>query len=250
MITDALRSVCDEGPRVAEDSLHVLYLGPMGYDEAMALQEELRERRAAGAVPDTFLLLEHPRVYTLGRAGRVEHLGAAANGPIPVRRVGRGGQVTYHGPGQLVGYGVVDLFRRGLDVCAYVRGLEEVMLRAAAACGVEAERRPGQPGVWVGPRKLGSVGIGIRRWITIHGFALNVTTDLAPFDAIVPCGLAGVRMTSFAAEGAHTSVRNVAETVAENLPGVMGYADVECFEAGPRMAAGPAAARRVGGEAT
>ncbi len=211
-------------------TLVVARLGRADYDETHTLQETLRERRLQAAVPDALLLLEHPPVYTLGRNADALHLGAAADGPIPVRRVGRGGQVTYHGPGQLVGYGIIDLRQRGLDVRGYIRGLEEVIIRTAATCGVQGTRVAGQPGVWVGPRKLASVGIGLRRWVSVHGFALNVTTELSRFDAIVPCGLAGVRMTSLAAEGARVDMDRMIEATERCFVDVLGYRTVRAIE--------------------
>jgi lipoate-protein ligase B len=209
-----------------EETLVVARLGLADYDEALALQEALRERRLRAVIPDTLVLLEHPSVYTLGRNANSAHLGCAAGGPIPVRRVGRGGEVTYHGPGQLVGYGIVDLFRRGLSVRQYVRGLEEAVIRTAAAFGVQGTRVTGQPGVWVGPRKLASVGIGLRRWVSTHGFALNVATDLSHFDAIVPCGLTGVRMTSLAAEGVRVALDHVTEVAGRCFAEVLGHPSV------------------------
>jgi lipoate-protein ligase B len=210
-------------PTGANATLLVARLGRADYDETHGLQEELREHRLRAAMPDVLLLLEHPPVYTLGRNADGKYLGAAANGLIPVRRVSRGGQVTYHGPGQLVGYAIVDLRGRGLDVSRYVRSLEEVVIRTAAACGVRGTRVVGQPGVWVANRKLASVGIGLRRWVSVHGFAMNVTTDLSHFEAIVPCGLSGVRMTSLAAEGSRVAMDWVIETAERCFADVLGY---------------------------
>jgi lipoyl(octanoyl) transferase len=197
------------------------WLGRVEYGAALALQEEiLRERGARG---DTVLLLEHDPVYTTGRGGRPENLPAAGSvGEVPVRRVGRGGDATYHGPGQLVGYPLVDLRARGGDVHAFLRSLEEALLRTLADFGVAAFRSPGRTGVWVdaaSPRKIASIGIGVRRGITCHGFALNVALDLAPFEAIVPCALTGVRMTSIERETAAPApaVRDVAEVAARHL---------------------------------
>jgi len=212
------------------ETLIVAPLGRADYDEAHVLQEGLRECRLRAAIPDALLLLEHPSVYTLGRNANVVHLGGAADGAIPIRRVGRGGQVTYHGPGQLVGYGIVDLSRRRLDVRGYVRSLEEVIIRTVAAFGVRGARVAAQPGVWVGQRKLASVGIGLRRWVSTHGFALNVATDLSHFDAIVPCGLTGVRMTSLAAEGVHVDMRQVIEVAGRSFADVLGHRTVRSIE--------------------
>ena len=220
----------DRGAVAADDTLVVARLGRADYDTAHVLQQGLRERRLRAMMPDVLLLLEHASVYTLGRNADAAFLGAAENGPVPVRRVDRGGQVTYHGPGQLVGYGIVDLSRRELDVRGYVRALEDVMIRTAAAFGVGGTRVPGQPGVWVGTRKLASVGIGLRRWVSVHGFALNVATDLSHFDAIVPCGLAGVRMTSLEAEGVRVDMGRVVDTAATCFANVLGYRVVRAID--------------------
>lgn len=183
----------------------------MPYGEALALQERRIEARRRGAVPDALLLLEHPPVITLGRRGREEHVLApaavlAARG-IEVHRVGRGGDVTYHGPGQLVGYLVVDLAARGeADAGALLRRIEAALVAALADLGVAGYTRAGQTGVFAAPgapgpaRKVASIGVGLRGWISWHGFALNVTLDPAEFDVIVPCGLHDVAMTSLARE--------------------------------------------------
>jgi len=190
--------------------LETRWLGRVPYAEALELQGRTLAARRRGEVGDTLLLLEHPPVVTLGRRARPGNLrvGAselAARG-IEVHAVSRGGDVTYHGPGQLVGYPIVDLAARGeCDVGAFLRGLEALLMQAAAELGVATRRIPGWTGVFVDapaerPRKLASIGIGVRGWITCHGFALNVDLDLAGFGAIVPCGLAQVEMTSLARE--------------------------------------------------
>jgi lipoyl(octanoyl) transferase len=196
--------------------------GRVAYERAVAWQEVLVARRLAGG-PDTLLLLEHPPVYTLGRGADDRHLGAAGAGSVPVVRTRRGGQVTYHGPGQLVGYPILDL--RGLrpDVRWYVRTLEEVLIRALGDLGIEAERRAGLPGVWIGARKIGSIGVAIRRWVCWHGFALNVGPDLGPFAAITPCGIAGVEMTSVAREGGPADVAAVLPVVLGRFVDTFGY---------------------------
>lgn len=190
--------------------LSVEWLGRVPYGEALALQERaVADRRLAGA-RDRLLLLEHPPVVTLGRASRREHLRVP---PQELRRRGvelyqarRGGDVTYHGPGQLVGYLVVDLAARPRpDVHRFLRDVEGALIRALEALGVAARRIPGRTGVFVDApaepaRKLASIGIGLRHWVTWHGFALNVSVDLSGFDAIVPCGLRDVVMSSVARE--------------------------------------------------
>ena len=215
-------------PRLCDraETLVAADLGVVHYDAALRLQEALRDHRIRGEVPDLLLLQEHSPVYTLGRAATLDHLGAAATGTVPVRRVGRGGYATFHGPGQLVGYPIIDLSHRGADVHAYLRCLESALIRAVGGCGVAAGRIAGRPGVWVERRKLGSIGIGVRRWVTTHGFALNVSTDLAYFDAIVPCGLSGVRMTSLLAEGSRPDRRSLEACVARALAEELGYRTV------------------------
>jgi lipoate-protein ligase B len=179
-------------------------LGVREYGEILGLQRRLARARMAGEVPDLLLLVEHPPVVTCGRGARPEHLLAA---PEELRRRGvgvyeveRGGDVTYHGPGQLVGYPILDLHGYGLDVHRHLRRIERALIGALAAAGLTAGVSPGRTGVWVGDRKIASIGVHVARWVTWHGFALNVCTALQDFDLIVPCGLHGVRMTSLAAE--------------------------------------------------
>jgi lipoyl(octanoyl) transferase len=190
--------------------LEIRRLGRIGYAEALDLQRTLVEDRRAGRIPDTLLLLEHPHVITLGvkLADARSHVVAtpdmlAARG-VEVHETGRGGDVTYHGPGQIVGYPIVDLRPDRQDVHRYVRDLEEVMIRACADFGVTARRVEGLTGTWVdtprGPEKIGAIGVRISRWITSHGFAFNVNTDLRQFDLIVPCGIAEHGVTSLAAQ--------------------------------------------------
>jgi lipoate-protein ligase B len=175
--------------------------GRLGYREGLALQEELLEFRR-GSGPDLLLLLEHEPVVTLGRGAHAEHLllspeELTARG-IALAQAARGGDVTWHGPGQLVGYPIVDLAPLGRNLHGYLRRLEEVLLRTLDAFGCPGQRRPGSTGAWIGERKIASIGVGVRHWITWHGFALNVNTDPQDFSCIVPCGLAGVQMTSLA----------------------------------------------------
>jgi len=209
--------------------LRVARCGRVPYEIALAWQEALVARRLDGG-PDALLVLEHPPVYTLGRGADARFLGAAAEGDIPVVRVGRGGQVTYHGPGQLVGYPIVGLRDLRPDVRWYVRGLEEVLISALADLGIAAERRPGLTGVWVGPRKIGSIGVAIRRWVTWHGFALNVAPDVSGFAAITPCGIDGVVMTSVAREGGPSDLGTVAGLVVRRFVRQFGYATVSALE--------------------
>ncbi len=197
-------------------SVELRWLGRIGYQEALELQETLVAERAEapGAHPPLLLLLEHEPVYTIGRTKDRTSLRDAGQLPHPVVEINRGGKATYHGPGQLVGYPILDLRPRGQDLHRYLRDLEEVLILALGELGVEAGRSEGLTGVWVGKRKIASIGIGVRRWISMHGFALNVCGDLAPFMEITPCGIAGVEMTHVsAAAGREWGVREVADRV-------------------------------------
>ena len=191
--------------------LLVADLGTLPYLDALALQRAAAKARISGAFSDDLLLLvEHLPVITLGRSTKAGHLLAspellAARG-VELHEVERGGDVTFHGPGQLVGYGIVDLKRHKLDLHWYLRQVEEALIRALAHFGIPAERNAGLTGVWTEGRKLASIGVHARDWVTWHGFALNVTTDLSYFDLMVPCGIAAVEMTSVSAELRRRSV--------------------------------------------
>lgn len=192
-------------------------LGEIAYGAALELQRELVEKRKQDLIPDQLLLLEHPHVITLGRNGRLEHLLA---GPEALRRAGvefyptdRGGDITYHGPGQVVGYPILDLRQWRRDVVAYVRGLEQVIIEALAQFGLQAGRIAGRTGVWIQGRKVAAIGVHVSRWVTSHGFALNVSTDLSYFRYIVPCGLAAP-VTSMAELGAQAAVCEVRAALA------------------------------------
>lgn len=191
------------------NALATHWLGRIAYADALAMQEELVARKIADpAEPDHLLLLEHEPVYTMGRTPDRTSLRDPAQLPHPVHIISRGGQATYHGPGQLVCYPILDLRPRGQDLHRYLRALEQVVIEACAAFGVTATRRDGLTGVWVGPRKLASLGVGVKKWITLHGFALNVTREsLAGFAHITPCGIGGVQMTSLESEGAIAEVQ-------------------------------------------
>jgi lipoyl(octanoyl) transferase len=172
----------------------------VSYAEGLALQERLVRERQAQAAPDTLLLLEHDPVFTLGRNARAENVLFPADDlrarGFDVFEVGRGGDVTYHGPGQVVGYPIVDLSPDRRDVHRYVRDLEDVLIRTCADYGVAAERVAGRTGCWVGREKIGAIGVRIARWVTSHGFAFNVANDLDPFGLIVPCGIRDASVTS------------------------------------------------------
>jgi lipoyl(octanoyl) transferase len=186
------------------DELWVANAGRIPYLEAVELQTRLRERRQAGEIPDALLLLEHPPVYTKGRRSERADLPMGEewyeSQGIEVQETSRGGRVTYHGPGQIVGYPIMAIG----DVGAYLRTMEAAIIAALADEGVEAEIRDGLTGVWVGERKIGSIGLHVSKGITMHGFAVNVDNDLQPFEWIVPCGIDGVRMTSLYLETGRT----------------------------------------------
>ena len=215
-------------------SLTVHRLGRIGYAKALALQERLLDARVEQRIGDTLLLLEHDPVITLGRAGKRENVLAPkelldAQG-VELFETGRGGDVTYHGPGQLVGYPIIDLSPDRRDVRRYVSGLEEVMIRMAAAYGLQAGRIAGLNGTWIEDRKIGAVGVRIRRWVTMHGFAFNVTTRLQAFELIVPCGIPDKRVTSLGHELSRSVPIDEVQTVAARIFG-------EVFECEPRLAA-------------
>jgi lipoyl(octanoyl) transferase len=186
------------------DELWVARAGQIPYLEAVELQKRLRERRQAGEIPDALLLLEHPPVYTKGRRSERADLPMGDDWyrmqGIEVHDTSRGGRVTYHGPGQIVGYPIMAIG----DVGAYLRTMEAAIVAALADEGVHAEIRDGLTGVWVGERKIGSIGLHVSRGITMHGFAINVDNDLQPFEWIIPCGIEGVRMTSLYLETGRT----------------------------------------------
>ncbi|MDB6119398.1 MAG: lipoate-protein ligase [Verrucomicrobiaceae bacterium] len=182
-------------------SINFNFLGRIGWQEAYDLQEQLLEQRQEGLIPDTVLLLEHDPVFTIGRTPDKTSLRAAESLPFPVIETNRGGQATYHGPGQLVGYLILDLNIIGRDLHAYLRRLEEDLIKLCERFGVKPQSREGLTGVWVGERKLASIGVGVRKWVTMHGFALNVTAEsLIGFNPIVPCGIQGVTMSCLADE--------------------------------------------------
>lgn len=189
----------------------VRWLGRISFEKAFALQEEIVRAKNGTSAPDELLLLEHEPIYTIGRTPDQSSLRVAEKLPHPVLQINRGGQATYHGPGQLVGYPILDLRERGQDLHRYLRALEEILIEVLRDCDVAAQRREGLTGVWVGSRKIASIGVGVRHWITMHGFALNVGGDLSPFQQITPCGIAGVEMTSVEREsGREPDVEKIA----------------------------------------
>jgi len=201
---------------VAHDSsLNVRWLGRMEFAHALALQEEIvAKKRNERVLEDQLLLLEHEPVYTIGRTPDQSSLLGSAHLPHPLYAINRGGQATYHGPGQLMGYPIIDLRRCGQDLHKYLRWLERLLIETLTEYDVAAIRRESLTGVWVDDRKIASIGVGVRHWITMHGFALNVCGDLSPFNRIVPCGINNVAMTSMEKETGRTfSVARVAASL-------------------------------------
>ena len=211
--------------------------GGAGYGEVLALQERLHARRAAGEIADTLLLLEHRPVYTLGRSASADNIlyseEALLRAGIERAVTSRGGDVTYHGPGQLVGYPIIHLGEAGLRVLEYVTGLEEVLILTAAAYGVEAGRDARNRGVWVGNCKLAALGIRVARQVTMHGFALNVNTRLDDYRGIVACGLREAGVTSLSRLlGREPDLAEVKGRVAKAFRSVFGYGSPEAEAAG------------------
>ncbi len=212
---------------------HVEQLGLVDYADGLRLQREHVAARKAGVIPDTLLLLEHPHVYTLGRNAKNENILLSAEQltlrGVQVFEIDRGGDVTYHGPGQLVGYPIFDLVQHRRDIAWYMRSLEEVLIAVARDYGIEAGRLAGAPGVWVGNDKLAAMGVHISRWVTSHGFAFNVNTDLRYFDWIVPCGLRDKGVTSLQKLlGRQVDMDEVAESAVRHFGEVF---DLEMVEA-------------------
>jgi len=195
--------------------LRVRWLGRMQFAAALALQEEiLAKKRKDRLSADELLLLEHEPVYTIGRTPDRSSLLGATHLPHPLFSINRGGQATYHGPGQLMGYPIIDLHRCGQDLHRYLRWIEQLLIELLTGYGIAASRRESLTGVWVENRKIASIGVGVRHWITMHGFALNVCGDLSPFNHIVPCGINKIAMTSIEKETEKAfSVADVATAV-------------------------------------
>jgi lipoyl(octanoyl) transferase len=205
--------------------LEILHLPhPVSYEAGLRLQEQHVAAILAGGGADTIILLEHEPVFTIGRLRDQSSLRESSALPHPVFETNRGGQATYHGPGQLVGYPILDLTPRGRDLHRHLRLLEDALIRTCGRFGVTAARRHGMTGVWVENRKLASIGVGVRKWISMHGFAINITREsLPPFHAITPCGLDGVTMTCLENEaGRKITVTDAAEVVAAELRGLLG----------------------------
>lgn len=208
------------------------WFGRISFEDALAMQERLvADKRADPSLDDELLLLEHDPVYTIGRTPDQSSLLGAAHLPHPLFPINRGGQATYHGPGQLMGYPIIDLRRCGQDLHRYLRWLEELLVETLADAGIAATTRAGLTGVWVANRKIASIGVGVRHWITMHGFALNVCGDLSPFAHIVPCGITNVTMTSIEKETDRAfSVEEVAGVVEKiALKRIAGLRNVEAL---------------------
>jgi lipoyl(octanoyl) transferase len=224
--------------------------GPVPYEEAWALQKRIEGARQDGRIPDVLLLLEHPPVYTKGRRTTPEELPMGEDWyrrqGIDVVETDRGGRVTYHGPGQLVGYPIVSLRPYGDDVHEYVRRMERLIVASLSDCGVKAEVVEGLTGVWTPERrKIGSIGVHVSRGVTTHGFAINVNNDLQPFEWIVPCGIEACRMTSLSRElGAEQDLGAFATTVRDRFGEVYGRIPIEIAsdELAERLGAGEAVA--------
>lgn len=208
--------------------LDVQWLGRISWQDAYALQEKLVEQRIVGAISDTVLLLEHEPVITIGRTPDKTSLLSVEQSNVQVMETNRGGQATYHGPGQLVGYLILDLNVLGRDLREYLRKLEDMLIHFCADFGVHASRREGLTGVWVDDRKIASLGVGVRKWITMHGFALNITKEsLVGFAPIVPCGIQGVTMTCLENEsGRELDVEAVATRSVGFIPSVIKMGDL------------------------
>lgn len=209
--------------------LGIIHMGRMPYGEALSLQRDLAARRIARTLDhDVLLLVEHPPVITLGRGFQAQHLStppeALRGRGIEVHDIERGGDVTYHGPGQLVGYPIFDLTGHRQDLHWFLRQMEEALIVALRDLGVTGERVAGYTGVWTHGRKIASIGIHVRQWVTWHGFALNVTTDLSAFDLIVPCGIPDVQMTSVQRELAERAPRDLWNRMMDNV--ILGFCEV------------------------
>ena len=171
----------------AQSTCSSVHLGRIGYGDGVVTQRAYAARRERGEICDTLLLCEHPPVYTIGNGADPGHILDARD--VEVHASDRGGDVTYHGPGQIVGYVIADVRARGQDLHRFCRDLEEIMIRALSDFGLGAEREEGLTGVWIGGEKIGALGVRVRHWVTTHGFALNVSCDLSPFGRIIPCGI-------------------------------------------------------------
>ncbi len=219
------------------DTLKVYKIGLVPYRKALDIQLRLLEMRKNNEIGDTLLLLEHPPTFTIGRKGDKEHLlineRYLADRGIHFEEISRGGDITFHGPGQLVGYPIMDLNTKGRDVHKYLRGLEESIVVVLEDFDIKANRIEGLTGVWVEGHKIASIGVGVKRWVTYHGFALNVNTELSYFDMIVPCGIPDVKMTSIAGllKQEEIKMEDVEESVVRSFIKTFGFENAKVVEA-------------------
>jgi lipoyl(octanoyl) transferase len=227
----------------------VVRLGRMAYAECLELQRDIARRRISGEIPeDVLLLVEHPPVVTLGRSSKEKNLISSpeflASRGVELFDVERGGDVTFHGPGQLVGYPIFDLKRHRQDLHWYLRSVEEALIRTIGEYGIPGERNVGYTGVWTRGKKIASIGVHARDWVTWHGFALNVTTDLSYFDLIVPCGILGVEMTSIAREtGSDVDLESASDIAAREFASIFEMSPVEVLST--QLSSSPAVSVRI-----
>jgi lipoyl(octanoyl) transferase len=208
--------------------MKIEWLGRVEYQAGLRIQEE-RLDECLNHGEESVILLEHEPVYTIGRLPDKSSLQLVEQLPYPVFETNRGGQATYHGPGQLVGYPILDLRSRGRDLHSYLRNLEDLLIDLLKEFEINGTKIEGKTGVWVEDRKIASIGIGIRKWVTMHGFALNVASDLSGFQSIIPCGLPGVRMTSISIEsGSEVTLETVREKAAPHLLKQLSVSVVSC----------------------
>ncbi len=225
---------------MANQSTHRIFdysdLGLINYEQAWDIQKEIFDLRLRNEINDTFFLLEHPHTYTLGKVAEKENLISSESQlkelGISVYEIDRGGDITYHGPGQIVGYPIIKLSDWKEDTHQYLRGLEEVIILTCREYGIETERNPKYTGVWIGERKIAAIGIKVNRWITMHGFAFNINTDLSYFEGIIPCGIKDKDVTSLQHElGKEINIVEVKEKLIKNFKKVFDYTDfVEKFK--------------------
>jgi lipoyl(octanoyl) transferase len=212
-------------------SLKYCDLGFIDYKESWDLQQEIHSKKVSGEIEDYLLLLEHPNTYTLGKTAHKENLIGSDEylnqNQISVYEIDRGGDITYHGPGQIVGYPIIDLNNWFKDTHKYLRALEEVIIKTCSEYGLNCERNPKHTGVWIGDRKIAAIGIKVSRWITTHGFAFNVNTDLNLFNGIIPCGIQDKSVTSLREElDKEIDIQKIKEKLLKNFYDVFNYSKV------------------------
>ena len=210
-------------------------LGLVDYKEAWDLQKKIFELRRGNQIPDTFFMLQHPHTYTLGKVADKSNLLSSEeqlkDAGVSVYEIDRGGDITYHGPGQIVGYPIISLSGWKEDTHLYLRSLEEVIIQTLSSYGIESERNPKYTGVWIGDRKIAAIGIKVSRWITMHGFAFNINTDLSFFNGIIPCGIKEKEVTSLQKElGREIDIEEVKNILLEKFTEVFGYSSYSVNE--------------------